>query len=75
MKNSELDHTRSRTVGAIAALRAEGLAKTYKRYVHPQAHTILAAMERAHEVQRGTRIGHTDENGLNETAENSAAIN
>lgn len=48
---------------------------TTKRYVHPQAQTILAAMERAREVHGGTRIGHTHENGLSEAAGNSAAIN
>jgi len=31
-----------------------------KRYVHPQAGTILAAVERA---QAGHKIGHSDANG------------
>jgi integrase len=48
---------------------------TTKRYVHPQAHTILAAMAKAREVQGGTKNGHTDENEVQDTSSPLPAIN
>jgi hypothetical protein len=34
---------------------------TTKRYVHPQAHTILEAMERARKTADGHSFGHSDQ--------------
>lgn len=48
---------------------------TTRRYVHPQADTVLAAMKRAREVQGGTRIGHTRENEAKGSSSDSPAIN
>lgn len=48
---------------------------TTKRYVHPQAHTVLAAMEKAREVPRGAKNGHTDENEAQGDSLDSSAIN
>ena len=48
---------------------------TTKRYVHPQAETVLAAMAKAREVQGGTKIGHTDEKGAQGDLPESSVIN
>jgi len=42
---------------------------TTKRYIHPQAQTVLAAMERARAAQSGHRTGHNaDSEGLSQVA-------
>jgi integrase len=42
---------------------------TTKRYIHPQAHTVLAAMERARVAQSGHKTGHSaDSDRLSQVA-------
>ena len=43
----------------LAYLAGHASYSTTKRYVHPQAETVLAAMAKAREGQGGTRIDHT----------------
>jgi integrase len=47
---------------------------TTKRYVHPQAHTVKEAIERARSAQGGTRIGHTNEKAVEGPMPSTAAI-
>ena len=45
----------------LAYLAGHSDFSTTRRYVHPQAHTVRDAMERARKAQGGHRIGHSDE--------------
>jgi integrase len=45
----------------LAYLAGHSDFSTTKRYVHPQAHTVRAAMERSRKDQGGTKNGHTHE--------------
>ncbi len=47
---------------------------TTRRYVHPQVHTIVAAMERARAAQSGHKTGHKNENADGSANSASAAI-
>jgi integrase len=53
----------------LAYLAGHSDFSTTKRYVHPQAETVRAAMERAHGVKGGHSFGHSDE----KAAETSSA--
>lgn len=46
----------------LGYLAGHGDFSTTRRYVHPQAHTVLEAIERARNAQGGHRIGHSNEN-------------
>ena len=45
----------------LAYLAGHSDFSTTRRYVHPQADTVRAAMERARNVQGGHSSGHSDE--------------
>ena len=60
MENSELDHTRGATLSAIAALRAEGLAKTYAG----AAGEVVVFSGVGIEVHPGERVALTGESGV-----------
>jgi ABC-type lipoprotein export system ATPase subunit len=60
MENSELDHTRGGTVGATAALRAEGLGKTYRGAAGEVV--VFAGVGIA--VHAGERVALTGESGV-----------
>lgn len=60
MENSELDHTRGRTAGANAALRAEGLAKTYQG----AAGEVVVFERIGIAVHAGERVALTGESGV-----------
>jgi integrase len=47
----------------LAYLAGHSDFSTTKRYVHPQADTVLRAMERARKAQLGHEYGHKAENG------------
>jgi hypothetical protein len=47
----------------LAYLAGHSDFSTTKRYVHPQADTIRAAMERARDAQGGHSFRHSDEKG------------
>lgn len=47
---------------------------TTKRYVHPQAHTIREAIERARSAQGGHKSGHSDEKAAESPKPSTAAI-
>jgi integrase len=47
---------------------------TTKRYVHPQAHTIMEAIERARNAQGGHKFGHTSETAVESPKPSTAAI-
>jgi integrase len=47
---------------------------TTKRYVHPQAHTIMEAIERAQNAHGGHRIGHSNEKAAESPKPSTAAI-
>ena len=47
---------------------------TTRRYVHPQAHTILEAIERARSAQGGHKIGHKSETAAESPKPSTAAI-
>src|SRR5205823_9274127 len=47
---------------------------TTRRYVHPQAHTILEAIERARSAQGGHKSGHTSETAVESHKPSTAAI-
>jgi hypothetical protein len=48
----------------LAYLAGHSDFSTTRRYVHPQAHTVRAAMERAQKGQSGHNSGHSDETAL-----------
>ncbi len=48
---------------------------TTRRYVHPQAHTIMEAIERARAAQGGHKIGHRGENKAENSKPSIPAIN
>jgi lipoprotein-releasing system ATP-binding protein len=60
MENSELDHTRGGTSGAMAALRAEGLGKTYRG----AAGEVIVFSEIGIAVHAGERVALTGESGV-----------
>jgi lipoprotein-releasing system ATP-binding protein len=60
MENSELDHTRGGTAGANAALRAEGLAKTYQG----AAGEVVVFERIGIAVHAGERVALTGESGV-----------
>jgi lipoprotein-releasing system ATP-binding protein len=60
MENSEVDQRRSGAEGAIAALRAAGLAKTY----HGGAGEVVVFAGIGIEVQAGERVALTGESGV-----------
>jgi lipoprotein-releasing system ATP-binding protein len=60
MENSELDHTRGGTSGATAALRAEGLGKTYRG----AAGEVIVFAEIGIAVHAGERVALTGESGV-----------
>jgi hypothetical protein len=45
-----------------------------RRYVHPQAHTIMEAIERARNAQGGHKSGHTSETAAESAKPSTAAI-
>jgi len=45
----------------LAYLAGHSDFSTTRRYVHPQAHTVRDAMERARKAQGGHKFGHSDE--------------
>jgi integrase len=47
---------------------------TTRRYVHPQAHTIMEAIERARNAQGGHKIGHNAETAVEGPKPSTAAI-
>ncbi|MBK5291328.1 MAG: tyrosine-type recombinase/integrase [Acidobacteriia bacterium] len=47
---------------------------TTRRYVHPQAHTIMEAIERARNAQGGHKIGHNAETTAESAKPSTAAI-
>ena len=47
---------------------------TTRRYVHPQAHTIMEAIERARNAQGGPKIGHKSETAAEGPKPSTAAI-
>jgi integrase len=47
---------------------------TTRRYVHPQAHTIMEAIERARNAQSGHKIGHKEETAVESPKPSTAAI-
>ena len=55
----------------LAYLAGHGDFSTTRRYVHPQAHTIMEAVERARMVQGGHKFGHNTETAM-ETTNGSA---
>jgi hypothetical protein len=57
----------------LAYLTGHSDFATTRRYVHPQVHTIVAAMERAR-AQGGHKTGHKNENADGRTNAASAAI-
>jgi integrase len=48
---------------------------TTRRYVHPQAHTILDAIERARSAQGGHNFGHKSETAVEGPKPSTAAVN
>jgi len=48
---------------------------TTRRYVHPQAHTIMEAIERARNAQGGHKIGHKEETAVESLKPSTAVIN
>jgi len=48
----------------LAYLAGHGDFSTTRRYVHPQAHTVRAAMERARNAQSGHKNGHSPANAI-----------
>ena len=57
----------------LAYLAGHSDFSTTKRYVHPQAETVGAAMERAHGVKGRHSFGHSDEKAA-ETPSAPAAV-
>lgn len=47
---------------------------TTRRYVHPQAHTILEAIERARNAQGGHKTGHNAETAVESPKPSTAVI-
>ena len=47
---------------------------TTRRYVHPQAHTIMEAIERARNAQGGHKIGHKSETAAGSPKPSTAAV-
>ncbi|MCL5745160.1 MAG: tyrosine-type recombinase/integrase [Acidobacteria bacterium] len=47
---------------------------TTRRYVHPQAHTIMEAIERARNAQGGHKTGHKSETAVESPKPSTAAI-
>ncbi len=47
---------------------------TTRRYVHPQAHTIIEAIDRARNAQGGHKIGHNAETATESSKPSTAAI-
>jgi hypothetical protein len=48
----------------LAYLAGHSDFSTTRRYVHPQAQTVLDAMERARKAQGGHKFGHNEENSV-----------
>jgi hypothetical protein len=46
----------------LAYLAGHSDFATTRRYVHPQTHTVLEAIERARKAQGGHKTGHSREN-------------
>jgi hypothetical protein len=47
---------------------------TTRRYVHPQAHTIIEAIERARSAQGGHKSGHSGEKAAEQPRPSVTAI-
>ena len=61
----------------LAYLAGHSDFSTTRRYVHPQAHTVREAMERARTAQGGHNFGHSDQNAvesLNEAKDDNELI-
>ena len=58
---------------SLAYLAGHSDFSTTRRYVHPQAETARAAMERARSAQGGHNSGHNDENAAEAHEANSGA--
>ena len=58
----------------LAYLAGHSDFSTTKRYVHPQAHTIREAIERARSAQGGHKFGHSDEKAVESPKASTAAI-
>ncbi|HXP86855.1 MAG TPA: site-specific integrase [Bryobacteraceae bacterium] len=58
----------------LAYLAGHSDFATTRRYVHPEVHTIVAAIERAREVQGGHKTEHKDETALESPKHSIAAV-
>ncbi len=58
----------------LAYLAGHADFATTRRYVHPQSHTILAAMERARNAQGGHNLGHNKKKTISEIDSEPAVL-